>query len=88
MDTSKFYDITHREHVVCNPTSEAKLTRLVQLLRLPADAQVVDIARGKGEFLIRLAEAYGARGLGIDISPFFVAEAERRLEARTSAGLS
>ena len=22
MDTWKFYDITHREHVVCNPTSE------------------------------------------------------------------
>jgi hypothetical protein len=21
MDTWKFYDITHREHVVCNPTS-------------------------------------------------------------------
>ncbi|MBN2321889.1 MAG: hypothetical protein JXR49_22615, partial [Acidobacteria bacterium] len=24
MDTWKFYDITHREHVVCNPTSEEK----------------------------------------------------------------
>ena len=84
MDTWKFYDITHREHVVCNPTSEEKLTRLVELLRLPTDAQVVDIACGKGEFLIRLAEAYGARGVGIDISPFFVADAERRLETRAS----
>ena len=85
MDTLKFYDITHREHMVCNPTSEEKLTRLVELLRLPADAQVVDIACGKGEFLIRLAEAYGARGVGIDISPFYVADAKRRLEARASA---
>lgn len=84
MDTWKFYDITHREHVVCNPTSEGKLTRLVELLRLPTDAQVVDIACGKGEFLIRLAEAYGAHGVGIDISPFFVADAERRLEMRAS----
>ena len=42
MDTWKFYDITHREHVVCNPTSEEKLTCLVELLRLPTDAQVVD----------------------------------------------
>ena len=84
MDTWKFYDITHREHVVCNPTSEEKLTRLVELLRLPTDAQVVDIACGKGEFLIRLAEAYGARGVGIDNSPFFVADAERRLETRAS----
>ena len=84
MDTLKFYDITHREHVVCNPTSEEKLTRLVELLRLPTDALVVDIACGKGEFLIRLAEAYGVRGVGIDISPFFVADAERRLETRAS----
>ena len=59
MDTWKFYDITHREHVVCNPTSNDKLARLVGLLRLPAEARVVDIACGKGEFLIRLAEAYG-----------------------------
>jgi cyclopropane fatty-acyl-phospholipid synthase-like methyltransferase len=70
MDTWKFYDITHREDVICNPTSEEKLARLVELLRLPADARVVDIACGKGEFLIRLTEAYGVRGMGIDISPF------------------
>jgi hypothetical protein len=55
MDTWKFYDITHREHVVCNPTSEEKLARLVDLLGLPTDAQVVDVACGKGEFLIRLS---------------------------------
>jgi SAM-dependent methyltransferase len=89
MDTWKFYDITHREHVVCNPTSEEKLARLVQLLRLPAHAQVVDIACGKGEFLIRMAETYGARGTGIDISPFYIAEAERGLTARAaSAGIT
>lgn len=56
MDMWKFYDITHREHVVCNPVSEEKLARLVALLRLPTGAQVVDIACGKGEFLIRLAK--------------------------------
>jgi SAM-dependent methyltransferase len=89
MDTWKFYDITHREHVVCNPTSEEKLARLVELLRLPAGAQVVDIACGKGEFLIRLAEAYGARGAGVDISAFHIADAERRLKARVpSAGIT
>ncbi len=89
MDMWKFYDITHREHVVCNPTSEEKLAHLVGLLRLPTDAQVVDIACGKGEFLIRMAESYGARGAGIDISSFYIAEAERRLKTRaSSAGLT
>src|SRR5512139_2706948 len=79
MDIWKFYDITHREHVVCNPTSEEKLTRLIGLLRLPAKARLVDIACGKGEFLIRLAEAYDIRGIGIDISPFCIGDARRRL---------
>jgi SAM-dependent methyltransferase len=84
MDTWKFYDITHREHVVCNPTSEDKLARLVGLLRLRAKARAVDIACGKGEFLMRLAEAYGIRGIGIDISPFCIAEAQRQLQVRAS----
>lgn len=78
----KFYDITHRGHLICNPTSVDKLSHLVGLLRLPAGAQVVDIACGKGEFLIRLVKAYGVRGTGIDISPFQLADARSRLEAR------
>ncbi len=82
MDTWKFYDIIHRSHVVCNPTSEEKLARLVDLVQLPKAARVVDIACGKGEFLIRLAEAYGVCGVGVDLSPFFIAEAERRLQSR------
>ena len=89
MDTWKFYDITHRRHVVCNPTSEEKLTRLVDLVQLPTTAHVVDIACGKGEFLIRLVEAYGVRGVGVDLSPFFIADAERRLRARVpQAGIT
>jgi SAM-dependent methyltransferase len=84
MDTWKFYDITHREHEVCNPTSEDKLARLVGLLRLRTKARVVDIACGKGEFLIRLAYAYGIRGVGIDISPYCIADAQRQQQVRAS----
>ena len=82
MDMWKFYDITHREHVVCNPMSTEKLARLVSLLRLPEGAHVVDIASGKGEFLIRLAEAYDTRGIGVDLSPFYTADAQKRLDVR------
>jgi SAM-dependent methyltransferase len=85
LDTWRFYDITHREHVVCNPTNEEALARLVELLRLPPDARVIDIACGKGEFLIRLAEAYGVRGTGVDISPHYILAAEARLKARAPA---
>jgi SAM-dependent methyltransferase len=82
MDMWKFYEVTHRDHVICNPTSGEKLDHLVEQLRLPAGARVIDIACGKGEFLIRLAEAYAVNGLGIDLSPFFIAEARKRLEVR------
>jgi cyclopropane fatty-acyl-phospholipid synthase-like methyltransferase len=80
MDNWKFFEITHREHVVCNPSSEEKLARMVELHRLPTAAKVVALACGKGEFLIRLAEAYRVRGIGVDLSPFFTAEARRRLD--------
>ena len=86
MDTWKFYDITHREHTVCNPTSADKLARLVGLLRLPPGARVVDIACGKGELLMRLAEAYGICGIGVDLSPFCIAAARQRLERGASRG--
>jgi SAM-dependent methyltransferase len=82
MDTWKFYDITHRNHVICNPTSGEKLGHLVEQLRLPAGVRVLDIACGKGEFLIRVAKAYAVNCLGIDLSPFFIAEARKRLEAQ------
>ena len=86
MDMWKFYNITHSEHVVCNPTSEEKLGRLVELVQLPTDARVVDIACGKGEFLIRLAEAHGARGVGVDASPFCIADAEKAQSAGAASG--
>jgi SAM-dependent methyltransferase len=82
MDIWKFYDITHRQHVVCNPMSLEKLDRLIRLFRLLPGARVVEIAMGKGEFIIRLAESYGVSGIGVDISPFCVAAAERKLSER------
>ena len=78
MDMWKYYDITHRNHMICNPTSEAKLSELMDLVLLDRGRQVVDVACGKGEFLIRLAEKYGVRGLGIDRSPYYLEEARRR----------
>ncbi|HEX5589751.1 MAG TPA: methyltransferase domain-containing protein [Candidatus Limnocylindrales bacterium] len=80
MDTWKYFDITHRDHVVCNPTSLAKLDELIGLLDLPPEPRVLDLACGKGEWLLRLAERYGGpggagfHGVGVDISPFHVSE--------------
>ena len=48
METWEFYDITHRDHLVCNPTSIEKLQRVIDLLDLPPEPRVLDIACGKG----------------------------------------
>jgi SAM-dependent methyltransferase len=82
MDVWKFYDVTHRYHEVCNPTSRAKLDELVALLDLNPGSAALDIACGKGELLTRLAERYEISGIGVDISPHCVADAERKLRER------
>lgn len=86
MDLWKFYDITHREHVLCNPTSIEKIDELISLLRLRPGAGVVDIATGKAEFLFRLAERYDIAGTGVDLSPYFLSEAKNRLRDRVPDG--
>jgi SAM-dependent methyltransferase len=72
MDPWKYYDITHKRHHLCNPLNTEKFERLCQLLRLKRGERVLDVACGKGEFLIRLAELYGITGVGVDISPYCI----------------
>ena len=86
VDTWKFYDITHRDHVLCNPTTIAKIDELVGLLELPRGARVLDIACGKGELLIRIVERYGASAVGVDLSPYVVRELRERVSARIPRG--
>ncbi len=82
MDTWKFFDITHKEHIICNPSSLAKYQQLIDLLRLPPDADVLELAMGKGEFILRLAEQYGISGIGVDLSPYVVRDALANLAER------
>ena len=82
MDKWRFFDITHREHVICNPMSLNKFEELVALTRLEPGARVLEIATGKGEFIIRLAERYSIEGVGVDLSPFCVADAKRKHRKR------
>jgi SAM-dependent methyltransferase len=82
MNLWKFFDITHREHVICNPISIDKLEELILLLHLRPGARVLDIASGKGEFLVQLAERYGIEGVGVDLSPYYIADARRKHQER------
>lgn len=87
MDIWKYFDITHRDHVVCNPISVEKVDELVRLFDLPAGARVLDIACGKAEILVRTAEQYGCTGIGVDISPFAVRDARARADQRVPGKL-
>lgn len=83
MDIWKFYDITHREHVFCNPLSVEKFEELIALLRLEPGAKVLEIAMGKGEFIIRLAERYRIEeGTGLDISKYHIVDAQKKCKER------
>ena len=83
MDMWKFFDITHREHIVCNPMSLEKIEQLVALLPLKPGANVLDIAAGKGEFLVRLAErCRQITGTGVDFSPYHIADARKKHRER------
>lgn len=48
------------------------------MLALKRGAHVVDIACGKGEFLVRLAELYEISGVGVDISPYCVRDCKEK----------
>jgi len=82
MNRWKFFDITHREHILCNPMSIEKLEEMIALLRLRPGARVLDIATGKGEFLVRLAEEYAIEGVGVDLSPYCVSDAREKQRQR------
>ncbi len=90
MDTWKFFSITHADHVVCNPTSLAKLDELIALLDLPPGPRILEIASGKGELLLRIAEHYDKRdshghgldAVAVDISPYCIAELREKHHSR------
>ena len=82
MDKWKYYDIRHKRHLLCNPMNKEKFERLCRLLRLESEARVLDIACGKGEFLIRLAELHHISGVGVDISPYCISDCLKKRRNR------
>jgi len=84
MDIWKYFDITHKKHLICNPVSKSRLEELFLLLNLNPGCRVLDIGCGKGEPLVRLAELFGISGIGVDISSYFIEECEKKKSQRIS----
>ncbi|MCU0724930.1 MAG: class I SAM-dependent methyltransferase [Planctomycetes bacterium] len=89
MDIWLYYEVLHRLHTYMNPVSAAAVEEAASLLGLAPGTQVLDIASGNGELLIRLAEKYGVIGVGVDASPYTVRRAEEKRRRRVpGAGIS
>jgi SAM-dependent methyltransferase len=82
MDMWKYHDITHKDHTIMNPVSLSKTKELVELLRLPDDGRILDVACGKAEFLCLIVERYGVSATGIDLSPYTIKTALQNVENR------
>jgi cyclopropane fatty-acyl-phospholipid synthase-like methyltransferase len=80
MDQARFSTIAHRDHAYCNPLDPEVVDQVLDRLDLGPGRRVLDIGCGKASLLVRIAERYGARGLGVDINPAFLAEGRNRAE--------
>lgn len=71
-----------------NPLSSERADELVGLLELSPGDRVLDAGCGRGEFLIRVIEATGCAGLGIDRDAECIAAARYSAKSRVPAALA
>jgi len=65
----------HRPDVVYVPTPPAVVDAMLAMAKVTAKDVVYDLGCGDGRIPIAAAQKYGARGVGIDIDPQRIAEA-------------
>jgi len=82
MEPGKSLDITHLENVCCNAKSVEKFLELIVPLWLEPEDCVLEIATGKGEFVIPLVERYEVKGMGIDKLPYRISYAGKEHQQR------
>jgi len=59
------------------PTPTAVVNRMLKMAEISEDDVVYDLGSGDGRIVIRAAQKYGARGVGIEIDPELVRKARR-----------
>ena len=78
MDIPRPFVIRESGHRIHNPLTSAKLALLAEVIHLPPDARMLDLACGSGEMLCTWARDHHVTGLGVDLSPDFLAVADAR----------
>jgi SAM-dependent methyltransferase len=77
--------IAHAGLAFQNPLNEEDVDALVERLPLEGAARVVDLGCGKAELLIRILERHDVSAVGVDLSPYFLAEAREEASRRLLA---
>src|SRR4051812_34309341 len=72
------HELAEARHRILDPFSDEKLVLLGRICGVSAQSRVLDLACGKGELLCRWAQAFGSRGVGVDLSETFLAAAQAR----------
>jgi SAM-dependent methyltransferase len=62
------------------PTSAETVDQMLRMAEVSSDDVVYDLGSGDGRIVIAAARDYGARGIGIDIDPVRILEAEENAE--------
>jgi SAM-dependent methyltransferase len=74
----RFHELSEQRHRILNPFTEEQLMLLGEICQLRAGQRQLDLCCGKGEMLSRWAAHAGISGVGVDISPVFLAAARER----------
>ncbi|NER79108.1 MAG: class I SAM-dependent methyltransferase [Leptolyngbya sp. SIO1D8] len=70
-----------RPDIAYIPTPDDAVEALLDLAQVGADDVLYDLGCGDGRLLIRAAQRWGTHGVGIDIDPARVAQAQANVEA-------
>ena len=74
----RHHEIAETDHRILDPFTDGKLRLVGEIARVGPRTRVLDLACGKGELLCRWAEWFGSGGVGVDLSPVFLAAAVAR----------
>jgi len=73
----EIFEALHHSMRICNPMTSENLDAVVDALQPSDGDQIVDVACGYGELLLRLARNTDIAGTGIDLSPWMLVGADR-----------
>src|SRR5690349_10623351 len=74
-----WHELVSRDHDLQNPTSSEKIRLVGSYLRLGSQTSVLDVACGTAGPALVLAQEFGSRIHGVDLSAVFIDAARRRI---------